>query len=330
MALLKDIALGKIAGIAPTPVERYAIETYFVNDALFNLMEFQPVGTGVGTGNIAATFVQYDAESDADFRGLGEEYTANNATPEPKTVYLKILGGSYSVDRVTDRALKNGGIDVFREQQVQQKANQIKNGFAKHFISGDTSVNPKGFNGVYREVIQNYTEQEITDAYNLAGGLTTNNAIGLEQHLNETIALMNVQPNAVITTRKGAALAKTLNAFRNMSTNVVEIGDVKYSQLMGIPIVEVEESYFPASRRAIGIPFIFLYIADDVKGVKAGIPIDGQVLDIRDPEDGSGTMVKEGAVEMVTAPLFSNPKSVAICYVDTTAEVEDDEEEEEV
>lgn len=319
MALLKDIALGNISGIAPTPVEQYAINTYFVNDKLFNLMEFKPLGVGTGTGNIAADYVQYSDNDGADFRGMGEEYEQNNATPEPKTVYLKALGGSYGVDNMTSRALKNGGIDVFKEQQVQQKANQIKNGFAKNFISGDISTNPKAFNGVYKAVITDNPAQEDTNPFPLINGLNKDNALELEMHFNELMSLMNVEPNVVITTRKGAAIAKTLNAYRNMSTDTVEVGDVKYNQLMGIVIVQVEESYFPAAKIELGVPYIFGYIADDEKGIKAGIPIDGQVLNIVDPESGNGTMVKEGAVEMVTAPIFCNPKSVAIGYVDPNA-----------
>ena len=109
MAFLRDIAAGNIAGMAPTPVETYAISTYLVHDGLFNLMQFVPVGTGMGNGNIAASVVQYNDEEgvDAAFRAVGEEYNTSEATPETKTVYLKNLGGAYRVDRTTTRALKN-------------------------------------------------------------------------------------------------------------------------------------------------------------------------------------------------------------------------------
>ena len=323
MALLKDIAAGTIAGMAPTPVETYAISTYLVNDGLFNIMEFVPVGMGMGNGNIAASVVQYNTEEgvDAAFRGIGEEYIAADATPNPKTVYLKNLGGAYHVDRTTTRALKNGGMDVWREQQASQKANLIKNAFAKYFLSGDTTVTPKGFNGVYKEVFEVVTEMEITTPYDLVGGLTPTNALGLEQAFNDAIANMNVTPNVVITTRKGAALAKTLNAHRNYGTEVIEIGSVKYNQLMGIPIVQVEDSYFPTNRAALGIGFVFAYVADDEKGIKTGIPMDGRVLDIVEPELGDGTLVKTGAMEMIAAPIFQNPRSAAVCYVRTKSAI---------
>lgn len=317
MALLKEIAAGNIAGMAPTPVEAYAISTYLVNDGLFNIMQFVPTGTGMGGGNFASSYVQYNAEVgvDAAFRGLGEEYTASDATPEPKTVYLKQLGGSYHVDRVTDRALKNGGINVWREQQAAQKANLIKNAFAKYFISGDVTVNPKGFNGVYKEVFEVNTDLENTFSYDLTGTLNDDKALNVEMMFNEAIAKMNVNPNAVITTRKGAALARTLNAKRNYGTETVEVGGMKYNQLMGIPIVEVGDNDFPDNRGALGTPFLFVYIADDEKGIKAGVPIDGNILDIVEPELGDGTLVKIGAMEMVTAPYFQNPRSAVACYV---------------
>ena len=323
MALLKDIAAGNIAGMAPTPVAAYAISTYLVNDGLFNIMQFVPTGTGMGGGNFASSYVQYNAEEgvDAAFRGIGEEYTAADATPEPKTVYLKQLGGSYHVDRVTDRALKNGGINVWREQQAAQKANLIKNAFAKYFISGDTTVTPKGFNGVYKEVFAVNTDLENTFAYDLTGSLTDEKALNLEMMFNEAIAKMNVNPNAVLTTRKGAALARTLNAKRNYGTETVEVGGLKYNQLMGIPIVEVGDNDFPTNRGALGTPFVFVYIADDEKGIKAGVPIDGNILDIVEPELGDGTLVKIGAMEMVTAPIFQNPRSAVACYVRQTTAV---------
>lgn len=321
MAKLSEIALGTIAGMAPTPVEQYAINTYFVNDQLFNMMEFVPIGMGTGIGNIAASYVQYSEEVgvDAAFRRIGEEYVESNATPEPKTVYLKNLGGSYNVDRTTTRALVNGGMDVWKEQQAAQKANLIKNAFAKNFIRGAAlETDNKGFNGIYYEIDRGSASQEVKAPFDLSTGLTIENAVGLEMHFNEAIALMNVEPNAVITTRKGSALAKTLNAHRHMSTEVVEIGSVRYNQLMGIPIIAVDESYFPEDKVSIGVPFIFLYISDDGKGIKAAIPADGNVLDIVDPELGDGTLVKTGAMELITTPVFSNPKSMAVCYVDMT------------
>lgn len=323
MALLKDIAAGNIEGMAPTPVAAYAISTYLVNDGLFNMMQFVPNGAGLSGGNFAASYVQYNAEEgvDAAFRGIGEEYTAADATPEPKTVYLKQLGGSYHVDRVTDRALKNGGINVWREQQAAQKANLIKNAFAKYFVSGDTTVTPKGFNGVYKEVFAVNTDLENTFSYDLTGALSDEKALNLEMMFNESIAKMNVNPNAVITTRKGAALARTLNAKRNYGTEVVEIGGLKYNQLMGIPIVEVGDSDFPTNRGALGTPFLFVYIADDEKGIKAGVPVDGNVIDIIEPELGEGTLVKTGAMEMITAPIFQNTRSAAVSYVRQTTAV---------
>lgn len=314
MALLKDIAEGKVAGLAPIDVGAYAISTYFVNDGLFNLMHFAPFSTNA---NFAASYTRYNEQDgvDATFRGLGEEYDASDAEPEQLTVYLKRLGGSYHVDRTTERALRNKGINVWKEQQLAQKANQIKNAFAKYFISGDTDENSKGFDGVYKAIFSEYTEQEDTATFDLSAGINFNNAFAFEAHLRKTIAKMNARPNLIITTRDGSALLGTLNSIRNLGAGSIEIRDVKYDQCMGIPIVTVNDDYFPADKLALGTPFLFLYIADDDKGIKCGLPQDDVVLDIVDPEIGSGTLVKQGAMEMITAPIFQNPKAAAVCYV---------------
>lgn len=320
MAKLADIAAGKIAGMAPTPVEQYTINTYFSNDQLFNIMEWSLAGMGTTGGNIAASYVNFNDNTDGvGFRALGSEYTTSNATPEPTTVYLKYLGGSYNVDRGTTRALKNGGIDVWKEAQVAQKTTQIKSAFAKYFISGDTVTNTKEFNGVYKSVFATNASQEL-EAFELPGGLTQDKALELEEYFNKAMSKMYKRPTCVITTRTGASLAKTLNAYRNMFTGVVDVDNIKYDQLLGMPIVEVDDTHFPTEATAKGLPFLFVYISE-IDGVRTAIPVDGNVLDIIDPDMGDGTLVKTGAIEMMCAPIFGSPKSVAVCYVDRTPAV---------
>lgn len=318
MAKLVDIAAGTIAGLAPTPVEAYAISNYFVDDGLFNAMEFVPVGMGTGIGNMALSYVEYAESNDIDFRSTGEEYDSEAATPEPKTVYLKNLGGAYPVDVNTTRALKNGGMDVYREQQIAQKANGIKNAFAKYFVSGNKSVNAKQFDGLYAAVIASNASQENTVAVDASTGLTDTVCNNIEEYCNELISRMNVEPNYVITTRKGASILKTVNARRNRGVEVIEIGGVKYSQFMGVTIIVVPDSAFPMKKAEIGVPIVFAYIANDEKGIKVGIPIDGTVIYIQDPELGDGTLVKSGALDLLAAPFFQNKKSLAVGYIDIT------------
>lgn len=316
MARLVDISRGVIAGMAPTPVEQYAIDNYFVNDELFNAIEFMPIGAAGSLGNIQASYVAYgDGETGADFRNIGEEYDPSVAVGEIKVVQLRNLGGAYPVDRTTTRALVNGGIDVYREQQAAQKSNQIKNAFAKNFISGDSSTNPKAFNGVYKTI----GAGQISAALDLGPTLTADKAIEAEMYFNDTIALMNVTPNYVMTTRKGASFAKTINAMRNYGTAAVEVDSVKYNQLMGINLIQVPDSYFPADQIAKGLPFIFMYLSPEPDGIKVAIPCDGKVIDIIEPELGDGTLVKNGAMEIICTPYFTNAKSVAVGYIDNSA-----------
>ena len=52
--LLNEIAVSGFTGMAPTPVEKYAINKYFVNNDLFNLLEFSNIGMG---SNISICFM---------------------------------------------------------------------------------------------------------------------------------------------------------------------------------------------------------------------------------------------------------------------------------
>jgi hypothetical protein len=61
-----------------------------------------------------------------------------------------------------------------------------------------------------------------------------------------------------------------------------------------------------------------LYINEN-DGIYTAIPMDGKIIDIVDPEMGDGTLVKTGAVEMLCAPIFYNPKALAICGVKLVA-----------
>ena len=67
--LLNQIATSGFTGMAPTPVEKYAINKYFVNNDLFNLMEFVNIGMGSNIGNLQATIITYNAPEAAEFAG---------------------------------------------------------------------------------------------------------------------------------------------------------------------------------------------------------------------------------------------------------------------
>lgn len=324
MATLQQIGANGFAGVAPTPVVSYAINQYLVNDRLLNLMDFQNIAMGSNTGNLQANQVYYSGEgAEAAFRSIGVEYSVDNEAPMVETYQLKMLGGSFNVDRILERAFSQSpaALTNWREQQLQQKCNKIANGFAKYLLLGDSASDNKQFDGIkkYFEKWESQwvTPKEITE-------LSPNTAMAVERYLNKTINKIRPNsPNVVITTAEGKTFLQTLNAYRHHSTETIEVNNIKYHQYMGIPIVDLPDSYFPANWMENGIPVIFMLI-DSVNGVHCAVPMDGKVLDIVTPAmGGDGVLVKTGACEMATVPIMSvYPFAIAMGTIKETGAVE--------
>lgn len=330
MALLNTIATSGFAGTAPTPVERYAINNYLVNDDLFNLMQFVNIGMGSNIGNIQATILTYDEPDEAAFRKIGDEYDLSNNEPKPVVVTLKQLGGSFQTDRVLERAFGNnpGALSNWTEQQIVQKINAIKNGFAKYFLQGD-STTPEQFDGLTKYFTK-FTGQDNKTPLSLAGGMDYTNAMKVEQFLNEAISKLKNAPTCVITSRlKGKPFLQALEQHRNRGIKAIKVNDRDYYTFMGVPIVALEDKYFPSSMTSLGIPFIFCTIAE-MDGIRVAVPMNpgvgsqGAILDIVRPrmgntDAGQAVFVRNGGVEMCCAPILEDPYVASACYVKETA-----------
>jgi hypothetical protein len=327
--LLNQIATSGFTGMAPTPVEKYAINKYFVNNDLFNLMEFVNIGMGSNIGNLQATIVTYDTPDSAEFRRIGNEYDISNNVPKTVTVVLKMLGGEFQTDRVLERAFSQNptAVDNWTEQQIGQKINSIINGFCKYFIQGNSAADEKQFDGLQRY----FGKHPAQDGgiKELPGGLSYANALSVEEFLNESVVRVVDRPTCVITTRlKGKPFLQALEQHRNRGVRALTVNDREYYTFMGIPIVGLSDDCFPNSMTYDGIPFIFAKFAE-MDGIRVAVPMNpgvgqqGAILDIVRPrlgntDAGTSVFVRNGGVEMVCAPIIEDPFCASICHIKET------------
>lgn len=324
MATLKQIGVSGFAGTAPVPFERYAIQNYLTPNELFNLMQFVNIGMGTGTGNFMASILQYNTPDDADFRDIGDEYDVSNNPPTTVNVTLKPLGGEFQTDRAVERAFSNNpaALSNWTEQQIGQKLNAAIRAWIKYFIQGNSTTNTKQFDGLLKYFGAN--ADQVAGALDLAGGLTNDNAIKVETYLNESIAKLANGATAVITTKtKGKPFLQTLEQYRNRGINAITVNDRQYQSFMGLPIVGLEDSCFNAAELAKGIPVYFVYIAEQ-GGIRVAVPVNpgdggGYVVDIVRPQvGGTGVFVKNGGVEILSAPIVLDYKCASACYINVT------------
>lgn len=328
--LLNQIATSGFTGMAPTPVEKYAINKYFLNNDLFNLLEFVNIGMGSNIGNLQATIVTYDTPDSAEFRRIGDEYSISNNVPKTVNIVLKMLGGEFQTDRVLERAFSQNptAVDNWTEQQIGQKINSIINGFCKYFIQGDADSDPKQFDGL-QKYFTKFPAQVNMKAKVLPGGLSYANALSVEQFLNESVVKVVDRPTCVITSRlKGKPFLQALEQHRNRGIKAIPVYDRNYYTFMGIPIVGLSDDCFPKSMTDNGIPFIFAKFAE-MEGIRVAVPMNpgvgkqGAILDIIRPrlgntDAGSSVFVRNGGVEMVCAPIIEDPFCASLCYISET------------
>ena len=313
MATLQQIGQGGLVGTAPTPVLQRAINRYLVNDQLLNMIRFVNNAQGNNLGNFQTSFVYYNGTSEATFRALGVDYTPDNEQPLTDTVTLKFLGGSFETDIEVARAFgtQPGSVANWTEQQIAQKLNAITNSFAKYFMQGDSSTDPKQFDGLNKKIVSSQVFSTPIDV----SALDDAKALQAEVAINKVIAAIHPKrPNVAITTYNGKAILSALNSYRHRGTDVIDVNGQAYDQYMGMPIIAVTDDCFAESDKQIGTPVVFA-LFDEMDGVRVSIPMDGEIVKILPPKFENGKVVERGACEMACAPLFANPFAVAKCYL---------------
>lgn len=327
MPLLKEISTSGFSGTAPTPVEKYAVEKYFTNNELFNLLPFVNIGMGNNIGNIQCSILKYDKPEDAAFRGIGEGYTTDNSVATPVTLTLRMLGGQFETDRVLQRSFSSNesALSNWTEQQIGQKINAIMNGFAKAFISGD-GADGKQFDGL--NVYFKKNPEQVEETPKEITGLNYENALTVEAFLNQNIAKVSGVPTCVITNRHGKAFLQSLEQHRNRGISAISVNDKQYFTFAGLPILALSDDCFTTEMKAKGMPFIFAKF-DEQGGIRVAVPMDystgGQIIDIVKPDLGNGggdnVFVKNGGVELISVPIIEDYEVASLCYVKETGAV---------
>ena len=326
MALLRDIAVSGFTGLAPTPVEQVAINNYFVNNELFNLLQFVNIGMGSNIGNLQCSIVTYDAPDSATFRKIGEEYTVSNNEPKYITLVMKMLGGEFETDRVFARAFSGNenALDNWTGAQIAQKVNAIINGFCKWFIQGKSETDSKQFDGL-QVFFTKHAGQVKNDALEVTGGLTPNNALTVENFLYELIAMVP-DANCIITSRlKGKPFLQAVESNRGRGHSKLTVNDKQYNEAVGLPVVGLSDDCFPSEMTEKGYPFIVCKMAEQ-DGIRVAVPMNpgvgsqGAILDIVRPrvgntDAGEAVFVRKGGVEMVCVPVIEDPFCAAVGYI---------------
>lgn len=137
---------------------------------LFDQIVFDDTVTpGTGGASLVYGYTRLLSARSAAFRAYNDEYTAEQAERERKTVELHPLGGAFTLDRVLSRL----GPAATNELtfQMQQLLTSVRVRFQNEMINGDSAVEANGFDGLDKSLTGESTEYVPVDEGVAAGFL---------------------------------------------------------------------------------------------------------------------------------------------------------------
>lgn len=263
--------------------------------------------------SLAYVYNRITTQANADVRAINAEYTPQEAVTEQEVTNLKILGGSYEIDRVLarDEVQVIGEVDF----QTREKAKAAVAKFHDLFINGDSSTNAEEFDGLKK--IATDRNQHVVDA----GSIDLTDAANIKANGQALLyALRQVYKGTEGFTHTGmnsdmfAVFQTIADTLPNVSYTRDEVGNVTYwygstrivymGQKPGTAeeIIETNED---------GLTDIYLW-REGLTGVHGVSPDGSNIVEVHYPNFNEAKAVHKGDVEFVTAIVAKKLNSVGI------------------
>lgn len=291
------------------------IDEYAKSNFMWEHIIFDDVVSPVGGGaTLTYSYNRVKTQPKADFRAVNEEYTAQEAEKEQKSVNLAIFGGSYKVDRVI---AKMGGVENEVTFQMQQKIKAASALWNDTVINGDTGTNNKAFDGLEKALTGSSTEYKPTAAIDLSSGsaIDSNYKTFLDA-LDECLGLMDGEPSALLmnaalftkfkaVVRRAVAYTETKDDFGRpvLTYNGIPIVNLGAKSGSNDPVVPIDTAKSTTSLYAVRFG-IDGFHAVSMAGVA---PVQTWLPDFK-----TSGAVKSGEVEMVAAVALKATKAAAV------------------
>lgn len=277
-----------------------------------------------GGKTLAYVFNRITTQPTAGARKINGEYTSQETVTTPTTVVLKVMGGSYELDRV----IANDEKQVVDHVQFQstQKAKATRVYFLDQFINGDVAVDADGFDGIDKAVKGTITERNTDTVLDLSTSeKIDSNYKKLLYEIRKVTAKMSQKPTHYCMNSDMYAVFQTIaDRVPNIRYDKSSMGDeiIKYGTAVLVdmgdkpgttkPIVEINED---------GETSLYAVVLD-LEGVHGVSPDGNDLIKHYYPDFKTAGAVKKGEVEMVGAIAVEATRSVGVIRKIKIAEVE--------
>ena len=288
----------------------------FRKDSLLDIMEFDDNASLSGAQSLNYVYNRLSTLPTASFRKIGNEYTAQEALTTQHTATLKVLGGSFEVDRIIQNHVKGAKDQI--TFQLEQKIKATKALFSDTFINGDTGVKEESFDGLEKAIKGTSTEIAAPAAIDLSTSENiTKNGNAFMDYLDKLLSEIDGTPGMILvnTTLKAIinGIARRSGYFSTTDVDAFGKPVTKYS---GISIIELGDK--PGTSKPIinisseGKTSLFVARVG-LDGVHAIAPEKAENL-IKPylPDMTKPGAVKKGEVEMLTAVALKSTRAAGM------------------
>lgn len=304
---LSDVKVGLVDDLQATVIDELVKSTY-----LFEKIGFEPVASLVGGGaGWSYAYNKVKEESTSEFRDINGKYTDSVALTERKNVDLKILGGSFSIDR----ALRDtGGAPEQVAFQLSQKIKAVKAGFCNAIINGAVITNSRQFDGLNTLLTGSSTEI-------VAGGtgfdLSTftkvkDNAAEFVSILDDFLSILVEKPDALMGNSKMINKIKAIAKIVGTNTETKDDFGRSIDAYDGIALIDLGE-YNGAPVVAIKSGETSLYaVKFGSQAFHAISPAGAALVDTIAPDFTQASEQVRGLIELRAAVVLKHSKSCGV------------------
>lgn len=207
----------------------------FRTNPLMDLITFDDVVNPAGGGStLTYGYRRLTTAPTADFRAINSEYTPQEAQTTQYSTSLKVLGGSYQIDRI----LANIGAAASGEVALQtsQKIKAAQALFGDTIINGDSSVDADSFDGLKKALTGSSTENTTT--HDWSGTMSQTLAFQILTDVDDLLSTMDGAASVIISNRKVIQLIKAAVRFASQYTEVPGPRDTTRTAYAGAVLVD--------------------------------------------------------------------------------------------
>lgn len=212
-----------------------AVIDEFQTNPLLDLVTFDDVvNPSGGGGTLSYGYRRLISTATAGFRAINAEYTPQEATTQQFYTELKVLGGSYQIDRVLAKVGPAASGEV--ALQTTQKIKAASAVFGDAVINGDSSANADSFDGLSKALTGSSTED--TTVRNWSGTMDQAKAFQILTDVDDLLSRLDGQATAILSNRKAINLIKAASRFANQYVERVGARGTALSEYGGAVLID--------------------------------------------------------------------------------------------